>query len=280
MENIDGLVTALSDFSDFLHAVKGLGLNTVGNHGSTVKRLAPVLGLRPTVSEVQKYIASMYRDRYSNSHIRNTSIALEYYGEFIHVPVRLGRPQNTYSLVQGALSEAEIACMLGSTKSLREKAILSLLSFSGIRNYELCCLRVSDLNTATSSLMIHGTKVGRDRVAMVTGSCLSVLVEYIKERQAKPNEFMFVTRRNKNQMQTQDLRKMVRVAAKRTSITKRVFPHMLRHSLATNLLARGSGLMAIKEQLGHVYISTTMRYLHSSPDRLQQEYRMCAPAYL
>jgi site-specific recombinase XerD len=53
--------------------------------------------------------------------------------------------------------------MLGSTKSLREKAILSLLSFSGIRNYELCCLRVSDLNTATSSLMIHGTKVGRDR---------------------------------------------------------------------------------------------------------------------
>jgi integrase len=46
------------------------------------------------------------------------------------------------------------------------------------------------------------------------------------------------------------------------------------------MLGRGSGLLAIKEQLGHVYLDTTMRYIHSVPSRLQEEYKMHAPSYL
>ena len=81
-------------------------------------------------------------------------------------------------------------------------------------------------------------------------------------------------------MQTQDIRKLVKAMAKRAGITKRVFPHLFRHSLATNLLGRGSGILAIKEQLGHMHIETTMRYLHSIPGRLQEEYQMHCPVYL
>lgn len=91
---------------------------------------------------------------------------------------------------------------------------------------------------------------------------------------------MFLTARRKLPLEPHDLRKLLKVIAKRAKITKRVHPHILRHSLATNLIARGTGILAGKEQLGHVYIATTMRYLHSAPARLQEEYRMHCPSYL
>jgi len=61
---------------------------------------------------------------------------------------------------------------------------------------------------------------------------------------------------------------------------KRVYPHLLRHSLATNLLHRGAHLLAIKEQLGHAFVETTMIYVHSNADHTQMQYRMYAPSYL
>jgi len=91
---------------------------------------------------------------------------------------------------------------------------------------------------------------------------------------------MFLTVRNHLPLEPQDVRKLVRVVAKRAGITKRVFPHLFRHSLATNMLVRGSGILAIKEQMGHVYLETTMRYLHSVPGSLQEEYRRHCPVYL
>jgi site-specific recombinase XerD len=76
------------------------------------------------------------------------------------------------------------------------------------------------------------------------------------------------------------VRKLVHKAAARAGLTKRVWPHLLRHSLATNMLHRGAHLLAIKEQLGHAFDETTMIYVHSSPEHAQLQYRMYAPSYL
>lgn len=53
-----------------------------------------------------------------------------------------------------------------------------------------------------------------------------------------------------------------------------------RHSLATNLLHHGAHLLAIKEQLGHAFVETTMIYVHSGPKHTKLQYRMYAPSYL
>jgi len=79
---------------------------------------------------------------------------------------------------------------------------------------------------------------------------------------------------------TQDLRKLVHVVAKRAGIQKRVWPHLFRHSLATNMLVRGAHILAIKEQLGHAFVETTMVYLHAAPIAMQAQYRFFAPSYL
>jgi integrase/recombinase XerD len=245
-----------------------------------MRRIFPVLGTHPTARAVEQYIADMRKAGKSHAHQVNTSIALERYGDFIHVHIRLARPRQPKTLVSGTLSEAEMARFIGAAANLRERAILGLLAYSGLRNKELCCLRIRDLDSQAGALRIYGSKMGKDRVVAISVACLSLMTEYLKERAGAPLDLMFLTVRNKHQMQTQDLRKMVRTVATRAGITKRVYPHLVRHSLATNLLTRGAGLLAIKEQLGHVFIETTMRYIHSAPARLQEEYRMYAPSYL
>jgi site-specific recombinase XerD len=68
--------------------------------------------------------------------------------------------------------------------------------------------------------------------------------------------------------------------AKRAKIAKRVFPHLLRHSFACNLLNRGANVLTIKELLGHQDLRTTMIYVRSTPQRIQQEYNFYCPSYI
>jgi hypothetical protein len=76
-----------------------------------------------------------------------------------------------------------------------------------------------------------------------------------------------------NQLSSCDPRKMVRVLARRAKIGKRVFPHLFRHSLATNLLNRGVSLIMIKDQLGHAFIDSTTIYVTSMPFRTRSEFQ-------
>jgi integrase/recombinase XerD len=94
------------------------------------------------------------------------------------------------------------------------------------------------------------------------------------------DDFLFVTLDKENQLSTCDIRKMVRVLTRRAKIGRRVFPHLFRHSLATNLLNRGASLIMIKEQLGHAFIESTMIYVTSMPFRTRSEYDFFKPAYM
>jgi hypothetical protein len=106
--------TVLANFAVYLSAQIGLGETTIGNYLSVMRRIFPALGMRPTVRAVDKYVAAMRSKGLSQSHIVNTSIALERYGLFMHIGIKLGRPKQPYKEVQGTLSEAEMARFIGA----------------------------------------------------------------------------------------------------------------------------------------------------------------------
>jgi integrase/recombinase XerD len=272
--------TTFLNFSRYLYARRGLGEVTVSNHLSAIRRLAPRIGLKPTTRAIEGEIARMRKAGASYSHLVNTEVALERYMEFLGKPLQLGRPKKPRPLLRGTLSEAEVTLLIAAAHTLREKAIVSLLSYAGLRNRELCNLTIADVDLAGQMIHVHASKTQRDRNANVAGPCVAVLADYLRERNGQPHERLFVTLRKHEQYQPQVLRKLVRKLARRAGIQKRVYPHLLRHSLATNLLNRGANLLSIKEQLGHAFIDTTMIYLHCVPQRLQMEYRMYAPSYL
>lgn len=227
---------------------------------------------------VESYIAEMRKRDCSYSHIANTSVALEKLSQFNKKPIKLGRPRKPKQLIKNTLTEGEIARMLAICKNSREKALLSILIYTGLRNKELCKLKTDDVKIGEQYVNVIEGKGSKDRLVYFTSECGQILSEYKAEY--KPNGIMFTTLVLHRQYTGYALRKMVKVVAKRAGIKKRVFPHLFRHSLACNLLNRGANIMTIQALLGHADIRTTMLYARSSPQRVKQEYLFYNPSYL
>jgi integrase/recombinase XerD len=274
------LASTLSRFERYLFARRGLGAVTVHDYVSAVRRLAPKLGLAPTVGAIERYIEQMHKVGASYSHIVNTSLAIEAYCTFLGRPIKLGRPRKPKRLVRGTLSEAEVTLLIHAARTLRERAMIAVIAYAGLRNRELGRLRNSDVNLSGRYLFVRGTKPQKDRHANIAAPCAAVLGEYMRERGGAPDDLLFVCLRSGRVYAPQNVRKLIRTTAKRAGLAKRVYPHLLRHSLARNLLHRGAHLLAIKDQLGHAFIETTMIYVHSDPELTQQHYQMYAPSYL
>ncbi len=274
------LASTLTRFERYLFARRGLSAVTVHDYVSAVRRVAPLVGLSPTVGAIERHIEQMHKAGASYSHIVNTSLAIEAYCAFLGRPIKLGRPRKPRRLVRGTLSESEVTLLIHAARSLREKAMIAVVAYAGLRNRELGRLRNSDVNLSGRYLFIRGTKPQKDRHANIAAPCAAVLGEYMRERGGEPNDLLFVCLRSGKPYVQQNLRKLIRTTAKRAGLGKRVYPHLLRHSLATNLLHRGAHLLAIKDQLGHAFVETTMIYVHSDPELTQQHYQMYAPSYL
>ena len=272
----------LEAFAEHLCARRDLADCTNLGYVSAIRRLSPTIGLNPDHHALDLLIVKMRMAGASYSHVVNTSLALERYTEFVGNPIHLGRPKKPKRMIRGTLTEAEVTLMIAACRTIREKTILSLLAYSGLRNKELCGLKIDDVEVGSQLIHVRGGKGQKDRDASVAAPCAGLVVEYLHRDRpgAGPAEPLFVTLQNGNPYRPQDLRNLVQVVAKRAHITQRVHPHLFRHSLATNMLIRGAHILAIKEQLGHTFVETTMVYLHAAPIAIQAQHRFFAPSYL
>jgi len=271
----------LKNFGNFLLIKKGLGDRTIrGYKASMQAALKRIKTIKPTVKQAENYILWMHEKKYSFSHITNTSLAFEWYFKFHESCLNLGRMKKPKTIIKDTMSEAEITMLIASTRNSREKAIVSLLAYSGIRNFELCNLRVCDVDVGNNMVRVLEGKGKIDRMIHISGDCSKILLQYLNDFNRNADEFFFTTLRRGNQYSEWDLRKLIKVLAKRVGIGKRIYPHLFRHSLATNLLKRGANLTLIQRQLGHVFIESTMIYIRSFPQRIQNEYNLYIPSYV
>jgi integrase/recombinase XerD len=200
---------------------------------------------------------------------------------FRGTPIHLKRPRKPQRAPFSVLSEAKIAFLIAAAKDIRERAILCLLAYSGVRNRELVNLRVGDVDLAQQTVTVQLGKGAKGRICYVSGDCMEILTEYLRQRAGEPDALLFVTVRHRHQLQTQDIRKLVRTVARRAGLKKRVWPHLLRHSLATALLDRGASIYSIQAQLGHAFASTTMEYyLHPSSRNVRSDYLRAVPSFV
>jgi integrase/recombinase XerD len=271
----------LNEFEKFLLVRKGIGMVTLKGYNDSVRRLTRALKTQePSHEQITNYIVAMHEKRYSYSHIVNTSLAIEWYMQFTGNPIKLGRPKKPKHIIKDTLTEAEITMLISVAKNTRERAIITLLAYSGIRNKELCELRVCDVNLGENMLRVLEGKGKKDRLINISGECSRIVINYLNEYQRRPDDYLFTTLRENKRYGTSDLRKLVNVLKNRAKINKRIYPHLLRHSLATNLLKRGANIYLIKEQLGHAFIETTEVYLRSFPIDIKHQYQMYVPSYV
>ena len=163
------------------------------------------------------------------------------------------------------LSGSEVEALMGAVRGLKYRAVLMTAYGAGMRIGEACGLRIEDVQSNRMLLHIHDGKGGRERYVMLGERLLAVLRAYWLFSRPKPRgPYLFPGSRPTRPLSKESARKVLRKAVKQAGITKKVTPHVLRHSFATHLLEAGTDIRTIQVLLGHKSIQTTTRYAQVS----------------
>jgi site-specific recombinase XerD len=144
-----------------------------------------------------------------------------------------------------------------------------LMIATGVRVGELCRLRIDDVSPDGSALRVHG-KGSRDRVAYVPdGQLRRELERLIASRRNNGNPDTLFVNQCGSPLRPQSIRSRLRRHAREAGLTRRVTPHMLRHTAATLLIESGVDIRFVQRLLGHSSIATTEIYTHVSDEALR-----------
>ncbi len=183
------------------------------------------------------------------------------------------------------LRPEEIAALLdgipaGTPLDLRDRALFELAYSSGLRAEEIVNLDVVSIDHDAEQVRIEG-KGGKTRFVPVGEPALRALDRWLASGRAAlergdGQQALFLSKSGRR-LSTSDVRRRLRVWARRAAQQGGVHPHALRHSFATHLLDGGADLRAIQEMLGHASISTTQVYTRVESARLKAAYAKSHP---
>lgn len=161
-------------------------------------------------------------------------------------------------------------------KALRDKAILELLFSTGLRVSELCAL-TSDLDLTRDEFSIRG-KGGKVRVVFLSEEAKDAVKKYLKARKDMSDAlFVQIGKQGRAKADTpltrRSVERIVKHYAIKAGISKKVTPHVIRHSFATDLLGNGADLRSVQMLLGHANIATTQIYTHVTDKGLRETHK-------
>lgn len=166
---------------------------------------------------------------------------------------------------------------LGTIQGLRDRAILELLFSTGLRISELTNLSTDDVDLSRDEFSVRG-KGDKIRVVFLSDTAKAAIKAYLKERKDM-SDALFV-QYGKNAKGAKDLRlspravqRMLKACAIQAGITRKVTPHVIRHSFATDLLSNGADLRSVQALLGHANIGTTQIYTHVTDKHLRDVHK-------
>ena len=172
------------------------------------------------------------------------------------------------------LSTAEIDRILAAIdrttpKGVRDDAMLELLYSCGLRVSELISLRLCDLFFGEGYIRVIG-KGDKQRLVPISAAARDRIQLYLEKRRSARTgeEVVFLNNRGK-QLTRVMIFTILKEAARRAGITKRISPHTFRHSFATHLLEGGASIRQVQEMLGDESILTTEIYTHLDRESLR-----------
>ncbi|MDK2857273.1 MAG: integrase/recombinase XerD [Verrucomicrobiota bacterium] len=281
----------LAQFLDYISLEKGLSPNTRAAYADDISRFLDWLAEAEvhSINDVTRrqildhLMSEKARGLGANSlsrHLVSLKVFFRYLAQegllSINVAETMESPK-VWKMLPSVLTPKEIDRLFSAPDiktplGIRNRAILELFYASGLRVSELAGLQLSDLHFDERFLRCVG-KGRKERVVPVGGAAIQWVKRYISEVRPRltpgPQEqTVFLSRRNQP-LSRKTVWDMIKKCARSAGITKTIYPHTLRHSFASHLLANGAELRIIQEMLGHADIATTQIYTHVDPDRLK-----------
>lgn len=287
------------DFLEYMEIEQNRSQKTIANYDHYLQRLVEFAG-DVFIDEIDAELIRKWRlwlNRYENDNGDTMSkttqnyhlIALRSFLRFCakrDIPIALSsdkielartqRKQVTFldgEEVERLLAQPDVSTETG----LRDKAILELLFSGGLRVSELVNLNQDHINLRRREFMVRG-KGQKDRPIFISDDAAQSINAYLNKRSdtlaplfirysgsqdiTNDGEYKRLTARS--------VQRMIQNYARKAGITKKVTPHTLRHSFATDLLMNGADLRSVQSMLGHSNISTTQIYTHVTDPQLKK----------
>ena len=274
-------------FLEMLAAERGAARNTLAAYASDFSQFSAFAAKRgQTVAGADADLLRAYLAQLSaaglaaRSAARKLSALRQFYRFLVREAVRtddptqlLDGPRLPQSLPK-YLTEQEVDALLAAAadrppaQALPMRAALEILYATGLRVSELLALPRTALAGDARMLLVRG-KGGRERIVPLSDAAKDAAAAFVASRK-KPEKYLFPGRRGAA-LTRQGFARLLKAVALDAGIDPaRVSPHVLRHSFASHMLARGADLRSLQLLLGHADIATTQIYTHVLAERLQR----------
>ena len=275
-------------FLEMLAAERGAARNTLAAYGTDLADFAVFARARAQApAHADTATLRLYLARLSEAGLgartqaRRLSALRQFHRFLLTEEIRADDPTATLdsprlpSLLPKYLTEAEVDALLAAAAALPARqarlmvAALEVLYATGMRVSELLGLTVEAVSKAGPALVIRG-KGGRERLVLLSDAARDAASCLAGDRRKGP---LFVSGRARRPraITRQGFALLLKQVALTAGIDPtRVSPHVLRHSFASHLLARGADLRSLQLLLGHADIATTQIYTHVQAERLRQ----------
>ena len=169
------------------------------------------------------------------------------------------------------LSNMELEIVRDACENYRDKAMIELFYSTGCRLSEMVNLKISDIDFTSKEVHLFG-KGSKHRTSYLNAKAEYMLKKYFELERPKESisDSVFVIfRKPYNEMHKESIYARIKAIQKRSGIERSLFPHLLRHTMATDALNRGMNVAEVKEILGHEKLDTTMIYAKISHDSVK-----------
>ncbi len=286
---------ALRQFLEHLEIERGRSIKTVENYERYISRFINHTNVK-TVSQIDEEMVREYRMWLNRQNTKEGTLKLvtqNYYlialrGFFKFLNARGYSTIGPESILLAKtpmrdidlLTPSELSRLLNAPgdstlTALRDTAILHTLFSTGLRVSELCSLP-RHIDSTREDITVRG-KGEKIRIVYFSPEAKKHLKKYLSKR-TDTEEALFIPLTNKGTYSEQEGRRLtprsveriVSKYARAAGISKKVTPHVIRHSFATDLLRNGADIRSVQELLGHANIATTQIYTHITNRQLKE----------
>jgi site-specific recombinase XerD len=247
--------------------LKGQSSSTLHNYIRRIASISLKFGRLPEQiddDQINEYLTSLALNPKSpsRSNFKHAVYGLRYYFRL------LGQNRRAISLpslkkeakLPVILNRSELKELFAAPQLLKHRIVLALVYSAGLRGQEVINLKISDIDFERKTIHIRQSKYKKDRIVPLSDYMAKGLQKYISAEH--PNLWLFNGKEPDGRYSVRGISWVMRETLKKTSVTKDVNLHSLRHAYATHLLEEGLNIVTLKDLIGHAEITTTMIYLH------------------
>ena len=222
--------------------------------------------------ELREYVTGLRGRCRSASRFRQHLAAIKFlYGK------TLGRSEDVSfitfpplrSKLPTVLSVAEVSTVLAAIEQPTYRAVATTIYATGLRVAEVCPLETRDIDAPRGIIHVRHGKGRKERLVPLSPRLLALLRRHWDRERPEP-PYLFAAPVARGPARPASVRKALSKAARAVGLTKRVTPHVLRHSFATHQLDAGTDVRLIQAMLGHASIRSTTRYTRVSAAQLRK----------